>query len=106
MFLASIKASSRHGKLVPNYHVCTHAIRIWDAYTGAELFSLEGHEEGVLEACFSPCGKYVASTSTDGTVRLWKINDGPDHYHAILASKLFGYCLTMNLRTSSNLIVK
>ena len=76
MFLASITASNVQGKLVPNYHVCTHAIRIWDAYTGAELFSLEGHEEGVLEACFSPCGKYVASTSMDGTVRLWKISDG------------------------------
>ena len=48
----------------------THTMKIRDAYTGAELFALEGHEDMVRTACFSPCGKYVASGSWDSTVRL------------------------------------
>ncbi|KAM5540189.1 hypothetical protein V8D89_006008 [Ganoderma adspersum] len=42
-------------------------VKLWDANTGVELFSLEGHEEEVREARFSPCGRYVASASSDGT---------------------------------------
>ena len=50
---------------------------IWDTYTGIKLLSLEGHEgEVVSKARFSPCGNYIASVSKDGTVRLWRTNDG------------------------------
>lgn len=54
----------------------THPTKIWDTYTGVELLSLEGHKNLVLETCFSPCGKYVASASWDQIVRLWRTRDG------------------------------
>ena len=61
---------------VPSYNAPTKTMKIWDAYTGAELLSLKGHDDVVLTACFSPCGKYIASGSPDHTVRLWRTSDG------------------------------
>ena len=49
---------------------------IWNALTGDEVLRLEGHKENVTSAVFSPCGKYIASASSDETVRLWKTSDG------------------------------
>ena len=54
-------------------------MKIWDAYTGVNLWSLEGHDSEqcrIHTACFSPCGKYIASASEDGAVRLWRTRDG------------------------------
>ena len=61
---------------VPSYKNPTHIMKIWDAYTGTELVSLEGHKDDVCTACFSPCGKYIASGSCDSTMRLWRTSDG------------------------------
>ncbi|EJF55871.1 WD40 repeat-like protein, partial [Dichomitus squalens LYAD-421 SS1] len=64
-----------------------NAVKIWDADTGATVQSLEGHEGRVTGACFSPCGKYIASGSNDKTVRVWRTSDGAclttlsDHGH-------------------------
>ena len=61
---------------VQRNHPPPNTMKIWDAYTGIELLSLEGHENGIWTACFSPCGKYIASASDDHTVRLWRTSDG------------------------------
>ncbi|EJF62748.1 WD40 repeat-like protein, partial [Dichomitus squalens LYAD-421 SS1] len=51
-------------------------VKTWDADTCATVQSLEGHKSWMTEACFSPCGKYIASASNDETVRVWKTSDG------------------------------
>ena len=73
-------AFSPDGSLVltlPSRAFRTNTMKIWDANTGVELLLLKGHEGSICDACFSPCGKYIASTSLDDcTVRLWRTSDG------------------------------
>ncbi len=37
------------------------AVKVWDAESGQELFSLEGHVDGVYQLAFSPDGRWLAS---------------------------------------------
>lgn len=63
-------------------------IRLWLAADGALLDEIEGHQDEVVGLSFSPMLKtdpyseadvgvtYLASASRDGTVRIWRINNG------------------------------
>jgi ribosome assembly protein SQT1 len=41
-----------------------------------QRFRLEGHSDSVIQVAFSNDGKYVATGSYDGTVRIWQPEDG------------------------------
>ncbi|PIL35562.1 hypothetical protein GSI_02290 [Ganoderma sinense ZZ0214-1] len=51
---------------------------IWDAATGKAIrvFQGPGCMDIVYCLCFSPDGRYVAATSYDGVVTLWRVHDG------------------------------
>jgi WD40 repeat protein len=48
-----------------------HVIKIWELDTGREIFELSGHISTITGLDFTSDGEYLASTSVDGTARLW-----------------------------------
>ena len=50
-----------------------NTVRLWDAETGENTRTLEGHSGIVTGVAFSPDGGTLASGSSDGTVLLWEI---------------------------------
>jgi Flp pilus assembly protein TadD len=53
-------------------------VRVWDADTGKELFTLNGHTGVVFGVSFSPDGRRLASTGNDQTVRIWETTTGQE----------------------------
>ena len=53
-----------------------NAILIRDAMNGEILKSLHGHTSGLTSLIASPDGETIASSSADGTIRLWNLKTG------------------------------
>ncbi|MDQ3565112.1 MAG: hypothetical protein M3436_13555 [Pseudomonadota bacterium] len=49
-----------------------NAARLWDATTGKEIITLQGHDSIVASATFSPDGKTLVTASADRTARVWQ----------------------------------
>ena len=52
------------------------ATKIWNAQTGALLFSLEGHTDSVSSAKFFPNGLNILTASYDNTCKIWSAKTG------------------------------
>ena len=51
---------------------------MWDASTGDEIHTLQGHTDVVYRISFSPDGTRIASASSDDTIKLWDASTGEE----------------------------
>ena len=51
-------------------------IKIWDAASGQEFATLDGHTDRIWSVEFSPDGSRVVSASADGTSKVWDAETG------------------------------
>jgi WD40 repeat protein len=50
--------------------------KVWDAATGALVFTLSGHQSGVRQALFTPDGQSIVTVALDGAARRWSARTG------------------------------
>lgn len=55
--------------------VFSYKKQVWDISTGHCLYTLDGHDSAVTSLQFLH-GKLIASSSDDGTVKLWDVQKG------------------------------
>jgi WD40 repeat protein len=77
-----------------------NAIKLWDATTGRELLALSGHTGWVMGVAFSPDGQQLASTSLDGTVKIWSLTPGNET--VTVASPTAGYGTRVAINPNGN----
>jgi WD40 repeat protein len=68
--VASYDKTDRAGQAFPVY--------LYELGSGTLLRQLEGHEAAVTGVAFSPDGAFLASSSRDGTVRIWDFATGKE----------------------------
>ena len=55
-----------------------NTIKIWDAASGQEINTLEGHADSVASIAFSPEGARIVSGSYDNTIKIWDAASGQE----------------------------
>jgi WD40 repeat protein len=77
-WIKSISLSPAGDRLISGH--CDRSLRVWDLTNfphldRTPLHQLEGHHESISRVCYSPDGRYLASSSLDGGICLWRGKD-------------------------------
>jgi hypothetical protein len=76
--LLAVSPDGKFAALAEIYYYTEGKLVLWDLSTGKQLVRLTGHQNSVQYAVFAPNGRTVASTSRDGTIRLWEVATGKE----------------------------
>ena len=61
-------------------------VRVWDAATNREVFTLRGHTAGVTCLAFHPDGRALAAAGEDGVITIWDATRGPESVRVTAAA--------------------
>ena len=53
-------------------------VKVWDAATGQETLTLEGHTDLIHSVAFSPDGQRIVSCGSDNTLKVWGATMGQE----------------------------
>jgi WD40 repeat protein len=53
-------------------------VHVWDASSGKIIYILRGHTATVMAVAYSPEGRWLASGSVDGTIKIWDAASGKE----------------------------
>lgn len=87
--VTSVAWSARGTRIVSASYDKT--VRIWEANSGVNILTYQGHWDRVLSAAWSPDGNLVASAGNDGTIQIWDPMNANlvltyrEHVHPVLA---------------------
>ncbi|HBB88785.1 MAG TPA: hypothetical protein DC047_14330 [Blastocatellia bacterium] len=76
-FVPDLVALSPDGKLIAAGGR-DNEIKLWDAGTGRELFTLKGHRKSIRDLAFTPDNKLLASASQDADIKIWSVATGQE----------------------------
>jgi eukaryotic-like serine/threonine-protein kinase len=106
----TMMASSRGVNLGADDPVNGSEVILWDLVANRARFTLTGHTQRIYHLAFQPKGKLLATSSQDGTVRLWDSGTG-EEVRELSRQKLGYYGLAWNsdgtrLATTCDIAVK
>ncbi|MCL2722656.1 MAG: WD40 repeat domain-containing protein [Treponema sp.] len=67
--------SSRLGSSNTN-QATRNEVKIWNVSNGNVLLTLVGHTEGIQSFTYSPDGRQILTSSSDGTIKIWNAGNG------------------------------